>query len=57
VAKGVAKKGDADRKAHEVMKNPTFTVTLDLKKGKGTYRIWTSDLNYDYVKLNAEYRT
>lgn len=57
VSFGVATTREADRKAHEVMKNPTFTVTLDLKKGKGTHRIWTSDLNYDYVKLNAEYRT
>ena len=57
VASGVATTLEDDEKAHEVMKNPTFTVTLDLKKGKGTFRIWTSDLNYDYVKLNAEYRT
>jgi glutamate N-acetyltransferase/amino-acid N-acetyltransferase len=57
VAYGIGKKGEADRKAHEVMKSPTFTVTLDLKKGKGTYRIWTSDMNYDYVKLNADFST
>lgn len=56
-ASGVATTKEADRAAHEVMKAPTFKVTLDLKKGKGSFRLWTSDLTIDYVKLNAEYRT
>jgi glutamate N-acetyltransferase / amino-acid N-acetyltransferase len=56
-AGGIATTPEADRQAHEVMTNKHFTVTLDLKMGKGSFRIWTSDLTTDYVKLNAEYRT
>lgn len=57
VSKGLALPKIAEKKAHQVMKNKHFTVTIDLKQGKSSYRIWTSDLTYDYVKLNAEYRT
>jgi len=57
VSKGLAVGGDSERKAHEIMKNKYFTVRVVLKQGKSAFRLWTSDLNYDYVKLNAEYRT
>ncbi len=57
VSKGLAVGGDSERKAHEIMKNKYFTVRVVLKQGKAAFRLWTSDLNYDYVKLNAEYRT
>src|SRR5262245_20592091 len=49
---GSATNSDADRQAHEVMTHKHFSVTLDLKMGKGSFRIWTSDLTTDYVKLN-----
>ncbi len=34
-------------------KNITIHVGLNLGKGKAT--VWTSDLSYDYVKINGEY--
>jgi len=34
-----------------------YTITLDIGLGKGTARMLTSDLSYDYVKINAEYST
>ncbi len=57
VSKGLGLPKEAERKAHQVMKAKHFPITVDLKLGKASYRIWTSDLTYDYVKLNAEYRT
>jgi glutamate N-acetyltransferase / amino-acid N-acetyltransferase len=39
------------------MKEPEFTVTLDLKLGKARTQIVTCDFSYDYVKINAEYTT
>ncbi len=57
VSKGLATSSEAEKKAHEVMKAENFKVTVDLKQGKDFFQVWTSDLNYDYVKLNAEYRT
>ncbi len=57
VSKGVSTAGNSEAKAHEVMKAPYFTVRVQLNKGDGFFRMWTSDLNYNYVKINAEYRT
>ena len=30
---------------------------IDLARGDETATIWTTDFSYDYVKINAEYRT
>lgn len=46
-----------ERRAHRLMRRDRFTVTVDLKGGPGRARIFTSDLTYEYVKINAEYRT
>lgn len=34
-----------------------FTVRLDLRLGKSSAKVLTSDLSLDYVKINAEYTT
>jgi glutamate N-acetyltransferase/amino-acid N-acetyltransferase len=36
---------------------PSCTIELDLALGSGTARYLTSDLSYDYVRINADYRT
>ncbi len=40
-----------------VMDQPEFTIRIKLGRGLGEARILTCDLSYDYVKINAEYRT
>ena len=40
-----------------VLKKPEFTVRVDLHAGKASATLWTCDFSYDYVKINAEYRT
>jgi len=40
-----------------VLKKPEFTVRVDLHAGKAKATLWTCDFSYDYVKINAEYRT
>lgn len=40
-----------------VMDEDEITVTVDLKRGECALRLWTCDFSYDYVKINAEYRT
>ncbi len=57
VSKGLGLQKTAERRAHQVMKAKHFPITIHLNQGKSSYRIWTSDITYDYVKLNAEYRT
>ena len=39
------------------MKKPEFTVRVVLNRGKAQATLWTCDLSFDYVKINAEYRT
>jgi glutamate N-acetyltransferase/amino-acid N-acetyltransferase len=39
------------------MSKPEFTVRAVLNRGKSASTLWTCDLSFDYVKINAEYRT
>jgi glutamate N-acetyltransferase / amino-acid N-acetyltransferase len=39
------------------LKKPEFTVRAVLNRGKAEATLWTCDFSYDYVKINAEYRT
>jgi glutamate N-acetyltransferase/amino-acid N-acetyltransferase len=39
------------------LKKPEFTVRALLNRGKAEATVWTCDFSYDYVKINAEYRT
>ncbi len=43
--------------AQDVLKKPEFTITLDLKTGKASSFIIASDITYEYLKINAHYRT
>lgn len=49
--------GYVEAKAAEVMALDEFTVRINLGRGTASARVWTSDLSYEYVKINAEYRT
>jgi len=40
-----------------VMKQSEITVRVDLHRGSAQTTIWTCDLSYDYVKINADYRS
>ena len=39
------------------MAEEDVTIQIDLGMGGESARIWTTDLSYDYVKINAEYRS
>jgi len=39
------------------MKKAEFLVRAVLKRGAAASTVWTCDFSYDYVKINAEYRT
>lgn len=56
------KNGLPDVSYHEAlgqfeMKKEEIKITVDLKQGESNASIWTSDLSYEYVKINAEYRS
>ena len=40
-----------------VMKNPAYTMTIDLGVGRATARYLACDLSHDYVTINADYTT
>ncbi|HYN54317.1 MAG TPA: bifunctional glutamate N-acetyltransferase/amino-acid acetyltransferase ArgJ [Methylotenera sp.] len=40
-----------------VMKEPEILVRVDLSRGNATCTVWTCDFSYDYVKINADYRS
>ena len=40
-----------------VMSRPEITVHIDLARGDASDTVYTCDLSYDYVKINADYRS
>lgn len=40
-----------------VMKLTEIVITVELGRGESKTTVWTCDYSYDYVKINAEYRT
>ncbi len=58
VAKGGARNpAYREEQALEAMKKPEFTVRAVLNRGRAEATVWTCDFSFDYVKINAEYRT
>jgi len=48
---------EIEQKAHNVMKKDSFKICVDLGIGDGEFTAYGCDLSYEYVKINAEYRT
>lgn len=40
-----------------IMAEAEITVTVDLARGEAEATVWTCDFSYDYVKINADYRS
>ncbi len=40
-----------------IMQSPEITVRVDLGRGTAAARVYTCDFSYDYVKINADYRS
>jgi glutamate N-acetyltransferase/amino-acid N-acetyltransferase len=57
VKKGGRNPAYREADALAAMKKPEFTVRAVLNRGRAAATLWTCDLSFDYVKINAEYRT
>ncbi|MCI5210259.1 MAG: ornithine acetyltransferase, partial [Candidatus Electrothrix sp. ATG2] len=57
VKNGIGCGKDAEEKASEVLRQKEFTITVDLRDGSESAEVFTTDLTYDYVKINADYRS
>jgi glutamate N-acetyltransferase/amino-acid N-acetyltransferase len=40
-----------------IMQDAEITVRVDLARGQAQATVWTCDFSYDYVKINADYRS
>jgi len=48
---------EAEKRANEFLKQPSYTIELTLGDGPGEFRYLTSDLGHGYVDVNAGYRS
>jgi len=46
-----------EEKAYKIMQQDSFKIKCDLGLGDGKFTAYGCDLSYEYVKINAEYRT
>jgi len=46
-----------ESQAQAVMDKAEFDIRICLGRGTASYQLWTCDFSYDYVKINAEYRS
>ena len=54
---GVPAKGALQSTLRKKMKNKNISIVIDLKSGIHSCEVYTCDLSYDYVRINAEYTT
>ena len=47
----------SERAGQQVMDKEELTIRVDLARGGVSETVWTTDLSYDYIRINAEYRT
>ncbi len=48
---------EREEKAYKIMKQESYKVICNIGLGDASYTSYGCDLSYDYVKINAEYRT
>ena len=47
----------SEQKATEILSQPEVTAIADIKMGDASAAAWGCDLTFDYVKINADYRS
>jgi glutamate N-acetyltransferase/amino-acid N-acetyltransferase len=57
VSHGMTLGAEAEAAGAERMKNPDFSVVVDLHMGPFSDQMLTCDFTHDYVSINADYRT
>ena len=54
---GLKAPGYTEEAGAGVMARPEFEIRVELGRGSESAVVWTTDLSYEYVKINAEYRS
>ena len=47
----------SEEEATKILSEPEVTAIADVKMGEASATAWGCDLTYDYVKINADYRS
>ncbi|MCP4472936.1 MAG: bifunctional glutamate N-acetyltransferase/amino-acid acetyltransferase ArgJ [Gammaproteobacteria bacterium] len=55
--RGLPDPGYRESLGQDEMSRDEISIRVNLNLGDASARIWTSDLSYEYVKINAEYRS
>jgi glutamate N-acetyltransferase/amino-acid N-acetyltransferase len=46
-----------EEQGQKAMQAEDIEITIQLNRGQVSETLWTTDLSYEYVRINAEYRT
>jgi glutamate N-acetyltransferase/amino-acid N-acetyltransferase len=57
VENGLSLGEKAENAASEILRQPSFSITIDLGEGTAEESVYTCDLSIDYIKINADYRS
>lgn len=57
VANGERAGGYTEEQGQAVMQGDHIDITIELGRGHAEEVLWTTDLSYEYVRINADYRT
>lgn len=57
VSQGARAESYREAEGQRVMDQPELTIRVVLGRGGYAERVWTCDLSYEYIRINAEYRT
>lgn len=58
IVRGGARVADySEETAKQIMGREEITIRIDLQRGQHRTTVWTCDFSYDYVRINAQYRS
>lgn len=57
VDRGKRARSYTEEAGREALSGSDITIRVELHRGEASLQFWTCDLTYDYVRINAEYRT
>ena len=46
-----------EQQCHAILQQAEYVIAIEVGKGLAEFTVWTTDFSYDYVKINADYRT
>ena len=46
-----------EEQGQKAMQSEDIEILIQLNRGDASETVWTTDLSYEYVQINAEYRT